>query len=105
MTDAKTYFELGRSEEKAGHESSAIIFYLSSFCATYNQTTGTHPCGAVAKIRKLQLSLGLTDEQLFDMVRSYGALTDLQCQYLLYYAISGFVPGINTVLNGTAYGY
>lgn len=104
MTGANTYFTLGRTEEKAGRDSSALLYYISSFCASYNQNSKSHPCGAVAKIRMLQNSLGLSDAQLLEMVRSYGTLTDLECQHLLYYAIYGFLPGIHTVLSGSAYG-
>lgn len=104
MTNANTYFSLGRAEEVAGHDTSALLYYLSSFCASYNQNTKSHPCGAVAKIRMLQQSLGLSDAQLIDMVRSYGTLTDIECQHLLYYAIYGFLPGIHTILSGSSYG-
>lgn len=104
MTDASTYFALGQAEEEAGHDPSALLYYISSFCASYNQDANSHPCGAVAKIRMLQMSLGLSDAQLFEIVRSYGSLTDIECQCLLYYAIYGFLPGIHTVLSGSAYG-
>lgn len=99
MTDAHTYFALGQFEEKAGRSSSALLYYISSFCASYNQNVNSHPCGAVAKIRMLQKSLAISDSQLLGMVRSYGVLSDAECQSLLYYAICGFLPGICTILS------
>lgn len=100
MTNATTYFSLGRIEEKAGNEPAALLFYISSFCASHNLNAGTHPYGTVAKIRMLQKSLGLSDSQLLGMVRSYGLLTDSECRHLLYYSIYGFLPGIHTILYG-----
>lgn len=97
------YFELARIEEKGGNNSAALLFYLSSFCDSFNSGCA-YPCGAVEKIRRLQLLFDLTDSELFNMVRSYGPLTDQECQQLLYFCIHGYLSGIKTVLTGSAYG-
>ena len=39
MSNATLYFELARSEEKAGNECAALLFYLSSFCDSFNSGT------------------------------------------------------------------
>ena len=54
MSNATLYFELARSEEKAGNECAALLFYLSSFCDSFNSGTQDYPYGTVAKIRMLQ---------------------------------------------------
>lgn len=98
---ANKYFRLARTEEKAGCDCAALLFYLSSFCDSLNSGIDKYPYGTVAKIRRLQLALSIPDQQLFDMVRSYGPLTDLECRYLLYFSIYGYVAGINAVLTGS----
>lgn len=104
MTNATRYFELARSEEEAGNYCSALLFYLSSFCDSFNSGTGDYPVGTTAKIRMLQLKLGLSDSELSDLVHSYGPLTDSECRALLTYSISGCIPGIQSVLSGCSYG-
>lgn len=52
MSNATLYFELARSEEKAGNECAALLFYLSSFCDSFNSGTQDYPYGTVAKDRK-----------------------------------------------------
>ena len=98
MTNCRAYFNLAQSEERSGNLSSALLFYISSFCAFYNSSSG-HPIGAVSKIRLLQRLIGLSDAELCKMVRSYGPLSDEQCQQLLYFSIYGYVDGIHAVLN------
>lgn len=34
--NATKYFALARTEEMAGHDAPAILFYLASFCASLN---------------------------------------------------------------------
>lgn len=97
MITQQAYFNLARGEEKAGNAPAALLFYLSSFAAAYNASAG-HPIGTVAKIRSLQGILGLGDSQLCQMVRSYGPLSDEECQHLLYFALYGHVGGINAIL-------
>lgn len=101
MASASMYFRLGCMEEIVGNEASALLFYLSSFCSSYNSNFRERPSGTVRRIRSLQNSIGLTDDQLLCMVRSYGILTDLECQYLLYYSIYGFDDGIHAVIYGS----
>ena len=36
MTNAARYFELAHAEEISGNESAALLFYLSSFCDSFN---------------------------------------------------------------------
>ena len=105
MVNAKTYFLSGNKEEMDGNEPAALLHYLSSFCASCNLNPQDRPYGTVAKIRRLQLSLHLSDAQLLDMVHSYGVLTDQECRHLLYYSIYGFLPGIYTVISGLSYGH
>ena len=104
MKNAAQYFKLARSEETAGNESAALLLYLSSFCESFNADTKSRPVGAVAKIRRLQMRLLLSDYQLLALVHSYGPLTDRECQQLLYFSIHGNVSGINTILAGYACG-
>lgn len=92
------YYSLARIEEKHGNLGSALLFYLTSFCETYNAGCLYYPIGATNKIRRLQLNLGLTDDELYSMVRSYGPLTDQECRYLLRYSISGCITGIHAIL-------
>lgn len=49
MSNATLYFELARSEEKAGNECAALLFYLSSFCDSFNSGTQDYPYGTVQK--------------------------------------------------------
>ena len=94
---ANKYFQLALNEEMAGCDCVALLFYISSFCDSVN-SGDKYPYGTVAKIRRLQSVLSITDRQLFDMVHSYGSLTDLECKYLLYFSITGYVSGINAIL-------
>lgn len=96
------YFTLALNEEKAGNEPAALLLYLSSFCDSFN-SGDTHPYGTVAKIRMLQNRLSIPDQMLYDMLHSYGPLSDYECRQLLSYAISGNLSGINTTL--ATYGY
>lgn len=107
MSNAINYFELARTEEKQGRYCSALLFYISSFCDSFNSKAFQYPCGATAKIRNLQKQLLLTDEQLLSLVHSYGPLTDWECRNLLHYSIYGFLSGIKSVLSGgdANYGY
>lgn len=105
MPNAAQYFQLARTEERAGNECAALLLYLSSFCDSFNSSTRDYPYGAVAKIRSLQNRLSLSNLQLMELVHSYGPLTDAECQELLCYSIHGCLSGINTTLSGCAYGY
>ena len=98
MTDQKTYFTLARNEEKAGNKPAALNFYLSSFCASCNLGEARQ-AGTVEKIRRLQTALSIPDDQLFEMVRSYGVLSDSECRNLLFFAINGYTSGIHSVLS------
>lgn len=98
MTSPQFYFRLARKEERSGNLAPALIFYISSFCASCN-TGHEHSAGTVAKIRRLQVHFGLNDAELCQMVRSYGILTDLECRYLLCFAISGNISGIHAVMS------
>ena len=102
MTNAALYFELVRSEEKAGNECAALLFYLSSFCDSFNSGTLGYPYGTVAKIRMLQNRLSLPDQFLFGLMHSYGPLSDAECQKLLSDSINGDIAGINTTIAGCA---
>ncbi len=104
MANAAQYFDLAHAEEINGNESAALLFYLSSFCDSFNSASEDYPCGAVAKIRSLQNRLSLSDLQLLSLVHSYGPLSDAECQKLLFYSIYGCVTGIKTILSGHAYG-
>ncbi len=105
MANAARYFELARNEEKSGNAGAALLLYLSSFCDSFNSGAADYPCGTVAKIRILQDQLGLSDIQLLDLVRSYGPLSDAECQKLLTYSIYDCIAGIKAILSGCAYGY
>lgn len=105
MTHPSQYFSLARNEELAGNDSSALLFYISSFCSSFNSNAGI-PIGTIEKIRRLQKKLYLSDSELLDLVHSYGVLTDQECQYLLLFSIQGYLDGIKSILSGgTAYGY
>lgn len=98
MTNPYTYFQLARNEEKAENFASALLYYLSSFCASCN-FSNYHNAGLIAKIRMLQRYFRLSDNELCVLARSYGTLTDVECQYLLYFSIYGDICGIHAVLN------
>lgn len=98
MTNAALYFELARSEEKAGNECAALLFYISSFCDNFNSGTQDYPYGTVAKIRMLQNRLSLPDQFLFSLMHSYGPLSDTECQKLLSDSISGDIVSMNAIL-------
>lgn len=100
MNNATPYFKLARAEETAGRSASALLFYLSSFCAGFNSGQLQYPYQATAKIRTLQLRLGLSDGELLQLIHSYGPLTDQECQALLLFAIRGWLSGIHAVLSG-----
>ena len=104
MTNAARYFKLAHAEEISGNESAALLFYLSSFCDSINSASGDYPCGTVAKIRRLQTRIALTDLQLLPLVHSYGPLSDAECQKLLSYSIYGCVTEMRAVLDGRSYG-
>lgn len=104
MTNSAQYFELGHSEETSGNESAALLFYLSSFCDSFNSASKDYPCGTVAKIRNLQNRLSLSDLQLLSLVHSYGPLSDAECQKLLSYSIYGCVSEIKAILSGRSHG-
>jgi hypothetical protein len=97
------YFKLARNEEAAGNAGAALLLYLSSFCDIFNAGAG-YPCGTIAKIRRLQSVLGLSDCQVQDMIRSYGHLSDQDCRYLLDCSMRGDTAGIRSILSGSAYG-
>lgn len=103
MTKPEKYFELARTEEKYGNAGSALLFYLSSFCASCNLSPLTRPYGTVEKIRRIQSFLGIEDSHLFDMVRSYGHLSDHECRFLLHCSLRGSLDGIDAV-SGDMYG-
>ena len=102
MSNATLYFELARSEEKAGNECAALLFYLSSFCDSFNSGTQDYPYGTVAKIRMLQNRLSLPDQFLFGLIHSYGPLSDSECQELLSDSIGVTIAGIKATPTGCA---
>ena len=102
MSNAALYFELARSEEKNGNDCAALLFYLSSFCDSFNSRTKDYPYSAVAKIRMLQNRLSLSDQFLMHLMHSYGPLSDAECRKLLSDSISGDIAGINSILTANA---
>ena len=98
MSNAALYFELARSEEKNGNDCAALLFYLSSFCDSFNSGTKDYPYGTVAKIRLLQNQLSLPVQLLFGLIHSYGPLSDTECQKLLSDSLSGNIAGMNAIL-------
>mgnify|MGYP007033840489 CR=1 FL=1 len=102
MTNATLYFDLARSEEKAGNECAALLFYLSSFCDSFNSVTQDYPYGTVEKIRMLQNRLSLPDQFLFGLIHSYGPLSDSECQELLSDSIGVTIAGIKATPTGCA---
>lgn len=102
MTNADLYFKLARFEEKAGNDCAALLFYLSSFCDSFNSDTRDYPYGTVAKIRILQNRLSLPDQFLFGLIHSYGPLSDSECRELLSDSINGNIAGIKNTLTGHA---
>lgn len=103
MTFSQEYFTLARNEELSGQPVSALLHYLSAFCAGFHPGMAQLPYQATAKIRKLQISLRMTDEELLSCVRSYGSLTDNECRRLLYYSIYGQLSEIRSILSGAAF--
>lgn len=104
MNNTAQYFSLAKMEENAGHSASALLFYLSSFCASFNCEHPQYPYQTTAKIRNLQLRLGLSDEELMQLVHSYGPLSDQDCRELLSSAICGCPTKINVISRGGHYG-
>lgn len=105
MTNAAQYFYLAQTEEKSGNECAALLFYLSSFCDSFNSNTKDYPYNTVFKIRSLQNHLALSDLQLMELTHSYGPLTDAECQKLLLYSIHNCMSEIKAFLSGSAHGY
>ena len=105
MGNSKTYFNLAREEEINGRQASALLFYLSSFCDCFNSTDSQYPYQATEKIRRLQIQLSLTDEELLSMIRSYGPLTDQECRCLFINCVYGNLSGIRCILAGSEASY
>lgn len=74
--NATKYFALARTEEMAGHDAPAILFYLASFCASLNCCDTQTLYRTTAKIQRLQARISLPDESLIAIVHSYGPLSD-----------------------------
>lgn len=89
---ATQYFTLARTEEMAGHNAPAILFYLSSFCASLNFNDTQILYRTTAKIQRLQSRMSLSDDLLLDMIHSYGPLSDEICKTSLIEALDGVVP-------------
>lgn len=104
MTKPEKYFELARAEEKNGNTGSALLFYLSSFCASCNSSFTFRSYGTIEKISRIKKLLGLTNSDLLDMVHSYGHLSDYECRFLLYCSLRGSLSGINSIFDGHVYG-
>lgn len=105
MTFAAEYFNIARNEESSGNECAALLFYLSSFCDSFNTGVKKYPYGTIAKIQNLQTALALSDQHLMELVYSYGPLSNDECQKLLYYSIHGCPAGIEAILSSRTYGY
>lgn len=91
---ATQYFALARTEEMAGRNAPAILFYLSSFCAGLNCNDAQTIYRTAAKIQRLQIRMSLSIDDLIDMVHSYGPLSDEICRQSLIQALDGFVPAV-----------
>ena len=99
MCNQTEYFTLARAEERAGHDACSSFTCLPS---AQNLTAARQAILIeTAKIRKLQLRLGIPDYQVFDLIHSYGTLTDIQCKCLLYFSIHGCLSGIYSVLENS----
>ena len=96
------YFEQARQNEKTDNLSSALLFYLSSFCEDANNHL--FDAGTVNKIRNLQVALGITDSDLCQMPCSYGSLSTDKCQQLLFFALHNDTEQMHRILEGPAYG-
>lgn len=94
--NATKYFALARTEEMAGHDAPAILFYLASFCASLNCCDTQTLCRTTAKIQRLQARISLPDESLIAMVHSYGPLSDEACQLSLLQSLNGELPAVLT---------
>lgn len=96
--NATKYFALARTEEMAGHDAPAILFYLASFCASLNCCDTQTLYRTTAKIQRLQARISLPDESLIAMVHSYGhgPLSDEACQLSLLQSLSGELPAVLT---------
>lgn len=90
--NATKYFTLARTEELAGHDAPAILFYLASFCAGLNCCDTQTLYRVTAKIQRLQVRISLSDESLIRMVHSYGPLSDEVCQLSLLQSLNGDLP-------------
>ena len=102
MTNTSLYFKLARSEEKAGNDCAALLFYLFSFCDSFNSGAKDYPYGTVAKIRMLQNRLSLPDQFLMHLIHSYGPLSDAECHELLLASISGKIDSMKSILAANA---
>lgn len=94
--NATKYFAFARTEEMAGHDAPAILFYLASFCASLNCCDTQTLYRTTAKIQRLQARISLPDESLIAMVHSYGPLSDEVCQLSLLQSLSGELPAVLT---------
>ena len=83
------YFILARNEERSGNNAAALLVYISYFCDRCNYGFWHLSYNVVAKIRKLQIQLMLTDPELFELIHSYGPLSDYECKELLNASICG----------------
>ena len=92
--NATKYFALARTEEMAGHDAPAILFYLASFCTSLNCCDTQTLYRATAKIQRLQARISLSDESLVGMVRSYGPLSDEVCKISLLQSLNGDLPAV-----------
>ena len=96
MNLSADYFRIAREEEKSDQPEAALLHYISSLLS--GLCSGELSYQATEKIRRLQKSLLLSDEQLLLCVHSYADFTVSDCRELLRFSIAGNLAGIKDIL-------
>ena len=100
MSFSDDYFRIAKEEEKSNQLEAALLHYISSLLSGF--CSGDLPYQAANKIRRIQKSLLLSDEQLLSCVHSYADFTVSDCQELLRFSIAGNLAGIKNILSSRA---
>ncbi len=100
MSFSDKYFRIAREEEKNGQPEAALLHYISSLLSGF--CSGELSYQAANKIRLVQKSLLLSDEQLLSCVHSYADFTVSDCRKLLRFSIAGNLAGIKNILSSRA---
>lgn len=96
MSFSSDYFRIAREEEKNDQPEAALLHYISSLL--FGFCSGELSYQAANKIRRVQKSMILSDEQLLSCVHSYADFTVSDCRELLRFSIAGDLVGIKDIL-------